>query len=164
MRTICWPEDYARYGELLVADAIVLLRGVIDKRPGSEEANFVVNEVIPLEAVRQRFTKGIRLWIEGDRDRTAEERLESLARVLARHAGDTPVELVLNLGDDGHVLCESPRLRAAFSLELRQELDELLGPNRTVVVASRPSGGGRPSAAAGRPPGRSSGRPVHSGR
>ena len=39
MRCIVWPEDFANYGHLIKADAILVVRGVIDKRPGSEEAN-----------------------------------------------------------------------------------------------------------------------------
>ena len=39
MRCIIWPEEFANYGHLVAADAILVVRGAIDRRPGSEEAN-----------------------------------------------------------------------------------------------------------------------------
>ena len=45
------------YEELIKADAIVVIRGAIDKRPGSEEANLIVNEMIPLEDLAARYTR-----------------------------------------------------------------------------------------------------------
>ena len=44
MRCICWPEQFAQFGDLIQADTICVLRGAIDKRPGSEEANLIINE------------------------------------------------------------------------------------------------------------------------
>ena len=47
IRCILWPEQFVRFGELIQADAIRVVRGAIDKRPGSEEANLIVNEIHP---------------------------------------------------------------------------------------------------------------------
>ena len=49
IRCILWPEQFVQYGELVEADAIRVVRGAIDKRPGSDEANLIVNEIIALE-------------------------------------------------------------------------------------------------------------------
>ena len=59
VRCIVWPEEFARFGHLVQADAILAVRGAIDRRAGSEEANLIVNELIPLEELRRRGTKGI---------------------------------------------------------------------------------------------------------
>ncbi|HEV3025397.1 MAG TPA: DNA polymerase III subunit alpha, partial [Pirellulales bacterium] len=58
MRCILWADDYARFTDLVEADRVLAARGVIDKRPGSEEANLIVNELIPLTALQSRYTKG----------------------------------------------------------------------------------------------------------
>ena len=63
MRCILWPEDFAKCGDLVVPDALVAIRGTIDKRPGSEEANLICNELIPVAALEQRYTRGIRLSV-----------------------------------------------------------------------------------------------------
>ena len=47
LRTICWPEQFERFGEQLRPEAVLVVRGTLDKRPGSEEANLIVNELIP---------------------------------------------------------------------------------------------------------------------
>ena len=60
MRCIVWPEQFAHYEHLIQPDAIVVIRGAVDKRPGSEEANFIVNEVIPLEDLPSRYTAACR--------------------------------------------------------------------------------------------------------
>ena len=71
MRCILWPEDFAKHGHHVEADKILALRGVIDKRPGSEDANFIVNELIPLENLESRYTKGIVVRID-ERNHAAE--------------------------------------------------------------------------------------------
>ena len=64
MRTIIWPEQFAQYGELVQPDAILVVRGAIDKRPGSEEANLIVNEVIPLDDLEKRYSRGVKIRID----------------------------------------------------------------------------------------------------
>jgi DNA polymerase-3 subunit alpha len=59
VRCILWPEDFAVHGERAQADAILAVRGVIDRRPGGDEVNLIVNELIPLEELSERFTRGI---------------------------------------------------------------------------------------------------------
>ena len=102
MRCICWPEQFAQFGELVHADMICVLRGAIDKRPGSEEANVIVNEVIPLADLEGRYTRGIRV-------RVAEEpqglkKLETLYEILRGYPGECQFELLLCLADGRKIL------------------------------------------------------------
>ena len=57
MRCILWPDLFAICGELVQPDVIRVLRGVVEKRPGSEEANLIVQEVIAMEALASRCTR-----------------------------------------------------------------------------------------------------------
>ena len=69
MRCIVWPEEYANFGQLVAADAILVVRGAVDRRPGSEEANLIVNELIPLDQLAARYTRGLEIRLaENDRD------------------------------------------------------------------------------------------------
>ena len=49
VRCILWPEQFAEFGALVKADAVLALRATIDRRPGSDEVNLIVQELIPLE-------------------------------------------------------------------------------------------------------------------
>ncbi len=59
MRCIMWPEQFAEFGELVEPDAILAIKGAVDRRPGAEEVNLIVNELIPLADLPGRFTSGI---------------------------------------------------------------------------------------------------------
>ena len=52
---------------MIQPDAICVFGGAIDKRPGSEEANFIVDEVIPLADLEARYTRGIRIRVVEER-------------------------------------------------------------------------------------------------
>ncbi len=45
VRCIMWPEQFAEFGELVKADAILALRAAIDRRPGAEEINLIVQRI-----------------------------------------------------------------------------------------------------------------------
>ncbi len=64
IRCILWPSDFVNFGERVVDGAIVALRGTIDRRPGSDEANLIVNEIIPLEELAARFTRTVRIRVD----------------------------------------------------------------------------------------------------
>src|SRR5262249_33508167 len=66
LRCIVWPEDFAKFGQLVQADAILAVRGVVDRRAGSEEANLIVNELLTLDDLRRRGTKGIAVRVNED--------------------------------------------------------------------------------------------------
>ncbi len=48
VRSICWPEDFARLGDFIQPDAVILVAGAIDRRAGSEETNLIVNDALPV--------------------------------------------------------------------------------------------------------------------
>ena len=86
MRCILWPEDFAKFGHLVAADAILVVRGAVDRRPGSEEANLIVNELIPLaDRCAPDLRKGIIVRVERRTARPA--RAGAIARDVARLPG-----------------------------------------------------------------------------
>lgn len=141
MRTICWPEQFAQYGELIQPDAICVFGGAIDKRPGSEEANFIVDEVIPLAEVESRYTSGIRVFLS---ERThGEKTLEMLYEVLRGYPGKFPLELVLRLDNGWKVKCPCSKLRLANDPEMRTRVGELLGAENIRLMTGKGGGNGR---------------------
>ena len=158
MRCIVWPEQFAVYEPLIKPDAVVVLRGTIDKRPGSEEANLIVNEVIPLEELPRRYTRGITIRLSEPAH--GERTLESLREILRGYPGSCNVQLIFCLADGSRVWCDCDRVRIDLSGDLRRRLDELLGPGNVRLVTALPpstarSNGRRPAPLAGGPRGAS---------
>ena len=89
MRCICWPEQFAQFGELIQPEMICVLRGAIDKRAGSEEANLIVNEVIPIGDLEARYTRGIRVRVVEESHGV--KKLEMLYEILRGYPGEVPL-------------------------------------------------------------------------
>ncbi|MEX2139411.1 MAG: DNA polymerase III subunit alpha [Pirellulales bacterium] len=137
IRCILWPSDFVNYGHLVADGAIIALRGSIDRRPGSDEANLIVNEIFPLSELAQRFTRGLRLRL--DEQQHSERALDSLHEILRGYPGTCEVELALVLADGSKLLlkCNTPKVQ--LSPELRSRLDDLLGPGNVKLIAAPPT-------------------------
>jgi DNA polymerase-3 subunit alpha len=126
VRTICWPEDYARLGEWIVPDAVVVVSGSIDRRAGSDETNLIVNDLVPVADVWTRPVRSVTVKVTEPGH--GPDTLERFAAVLKRHPGQAPLRLVLELADGRRVLMEADREKVAWSHALLADLTDLLGP------------------------------------
>jgi DNA polymerase-3 subunit alpha len=141
VRCIVWPEQFAEAGHLVVADNILMARGVIDRR-GGEESNLIVNELMPLEELDSRYTTGIVVRI--NEHRHGPGTLDSLREVVRTYPGACELQLLLLLDDGSRVYLKSHRTRLAVTRELRDRLEDLLGPGNLQLITSppKPSAGG----------------------
>ncbi|MBL8850236.1 MAG: DNA polymerase III subunit alpha, partial [Planctomycetaceae bacterium] len=96
VRCIMWPDDFAREGELVSPEAIVLVKGRTDAR--GREPNIIVNKLYTLETAEKEFTRQIMVKLR--RGYHSEEDLQQVRSVLSQHPGKTPVVLVLETWDD----------------------------------------------------------------
>ncbi len=144
MRCILWPDQFVNYGELVQPDAIVVVSGAIDKRPGSEEANLIVNEVIPLDALAKRYTRGIKIRVSEKEH--GQKGLEQLHEILRGYPGDCRLQLALWLADGSRVACQCGKFRVAINDEMRSRVDQLLGPGNVRLLTA--TNGGKPTRAA----------------
>jgi DNA polymerase-3 subunit alpha len=145
VRSICWPEDYARLGEHLQPDAVVLVAGSVDRRAGSEETNLIVNEIVPIAEAWRLQPRSVTLKLtDGLHDAATLDRLAELVR---RHQGKVSLRLVLDLADGSRVLLEADRDKVGWTPEFHRDLVALLGPGcvRAAIVL-----GGRRDDGAGR--------------
>ena len=150
VRSICWPEDYARLGEHLQPDAVVIVAGAIDRRAGSEETNLIVNEIVPIAEAWKLQPRGVTVkLVEGQHDTATLERLAELVR---RHPGKAPLRLVIDLTDGARILLDADRDKVAWGPEFHRDLVALLGPG--CVRAAVALGGRREDSARRGPPGR----------
>jgi DNA polymerase-3 subunit alpha len=154
VRCILWPEQFAEFGQLVHADAILALRGAIDRRPGAEEVNLIVNELISLDDLAARFTSGVVIRVREDVH--GEAALEKLREIVRGYPGKKPLKLHLQLTDGGSVTIECAKSGVAFDPELRRRVDDLLGPgnfkllgggNGSKPAAPAPTNGRRPAMA-----------------
>lgn len=142
MRCIMWPEQFAQYGDLVQPDAILVVLGSIDKRPGSEEANLIVNELIPLGQLQSRYTRGVKIRVSETEH--GQEKLERLYEILRGYPGNGELQLLVYLADG----CRVPMLCRGMKIDINREMwnrvEELLGPgNFKLLPAALQSRAGR---------------------
>src|SRR5262249_58491996 len=63
VRCILWSDEYARFQELVVADAVLLFEGVLNWTEGRAEPDFQVKKVLTVEEARREFTKSMLLKV-----------------------------------------------------------------------------------------------------
>ncbi len=138
VRSICWPEEYARLGEQLVPDAVVVVAGTVDRRAGSEETNLIINEIVPIAEVWNRPVRSVHVKIlEAAHDAAV---LDQLKHLLTRHAGPTPIRMIIELTDGRRALLEVDGYRVAWSAGLLADLENLLGSGSVRAQAAISNG------------------------
>ena len=143
VRCIIWPEQFVQFESLVQADAVLMVRGAVDRRPGSEESNLIVNELVPLDQLESRYTKGVVIRV--DEARHGEQAVGHLHEILRGYPGEGELQLVLCLADGNKVYMKSDRMRVGIDTEMRTRIDDLLGPGnfRLMSAPPRPMAGTR---------------------
>jgi DNA polymerase III subunit alpha len=135
IRCILWPEGYAAQGHLVVPESIVMLRGAIDRR-GGDEANLIVNEVIPLHEMESQCTSGIELRLsEVDHGPDIVTRVREVVRT---YPGNAELRLVLYLDGGLRVYMTAHRARVEITSELKSRLEDLLGAGNLRLITTPP--------------------------
>jgi len=146
VRCILWPEQYATSGELVEADKIITVRATVDRRPGSEETNLIVNEIVPIDDLPKRHARGVVMRIhEEDHDLKV---LEQLREIVRGYPGNKGLTLLLCLADGWQARLDCNGYSVNLCAELRRRVDDLIGPgNFLLMTDTRPtapaSGNGR---------------------
>jgi DNA polymerase-3 subunit alpha len=134
VRCILWPEQFAEFGNLVKADAILALRATIDRRPGADEINLIVQELIPLEELSSRFSSGVVIRVREDLH--GSDMLPKLREIVRGYPGTKPLRLRLELADGGCVMIDCPKSGVSLDPELRRRVDELLGQGNFRIMAA----------------------------
>ncbi len=141
VRCILWPTEFATCAELVKPDAVVVARGVVDKRGGGDEVNLVVNELIPIEQLGELCTAGIHVTIdEREHGRTA---IDGVYEIVRGYVGSRRLELTVRTRDGSEVEMVSRRVKVAVNEEMRERLVEFLGAGnvRAITVVPRATTG-----------------------
>jgi DNA polymerase-3 subunit alpha len=133
VRCILWPEAYAVYGYLVRADAILVARGLVDHR-GGDEINLIVNELIPLDELKQRCTRSIVVRL--DEAHHGPDRLKALHQIARSYPGDCQLQLELRLTSGQCVSLTAHDVRVDVQPEFRRRVDDLLSPGHLRFITS----------------------------
>ncbi|QDU91365.1 DNA polymerase III subunit alpha [Pirellulimonas nuda] len=141
VRCILWPEQFAEFGHLVQADAILGMRAAVDRRPGAEEVNLIINELMPLDAMESRFTSGVTIRVDQRRDEG--QMLGMLREIIRGYPGDKPLKLRIDLTDGAIAEMNVPK-RVQLNGELRQRVEDLLGEGSFRLQVSPPKASAPP--------------------
>ena len=135
VRSICWPDGMEKFGDMIQPDAVVLVRGKVDKR-GEDEVNFIVDEMIPIAEADTKFTTGIHITY--DQEKHKPELINKIREVLRGYPGPRDVLFAIRLETGETVHVKSSKQRVVISPELRARLDDLLGEDSHKLLMTKP--------------------------
>jgi len=142
---VVFPEQYEKYRDLLVSDAVLLVTGKLDERQESfqivcesvakidgnsedeisqEVESLIEEDSPPLESARA-YEIRIRFPVSDDLEMDI-ERMQALYKLLRSHPGDDKVLIQLPVGSR-FVVIEPTNLEVSFSAVLEKDLEKVLG-------------------------------------
>ena len=137
VRCIVWPEQFAKYGTVVQADAILVVRGKVDRRPGSEETNLIVDELIQLSDLEGKYSSGVMIRVQEDHH--GQRGLEQLYEILRCYPGEKSLQIKLWLADGTKLGLQPRRMRVDLNAEMRRRVEDLLGPGNFRVLIHTPA-------------------------
>jgi DNA polymerase-3 subunit alpha len=147
VRCIMWPEQFAKCGDYVKADAILAMTAKVDKRPGVDEVNLIIDELIPLDELSARFTSSVIIRVREDAHGI--EALSMLREIVRGYPGGTALRLRLEMADGGCAMLDA-KSGVTINAELRRRVDELLGPDNFRLQAAAPTPAAAPHNGNGR--------------
>ncbi len=134
-RCIMWPEQFNDFGNFVEPDALVGVLGKVDRRPGAEEVNMIVDRLMPLGDMSSQFSSGMLIRVREEEH--GQHKLEQLREIVRGYPGKKRLRLRLDLATGGQVWIDSGWSGVEPNAELNNRVDQLLGEgNRLLESAS----------------------------
>ena len=121
---IVFSDPYARFQQILQPDAMVMVIG--KGEANGDSLKIIVNEVHPMEKVREKFTKGIILSI--DLEDVKENTIVRLRQVMEDHKGSCPCYFSVR-NAHSTTMFQSRRFSVDASGRFVEEVRQMLGPD-----------------------------------
>ncbi len=131
VEVVVFPETFTRHGTLVEGDAMLLVRGKLEK--DEESARIVATELLPVSALKERTTTEVAITVAVPPH--GRNTFEALAELLSRHRGDRRVSLELNVKRQQGAL----RVRADVAQRVRpseklvEEVEQICGTGTVVL-------------------------------
>jgi len=125
IEVVVFPEAFAKHECLIETDAMLLVRGKLEK--DEESARIVATELLPIAALRERTTREVAIHLAVPPH--GRPTFEALAALLSRHRGDRRVFLELDVRGGERLLRVKADVaqRVKPSEKLVAEVEELCG-------------------------------------
>ena len=130
LEVVVFPEAFSKSGHVIAADAMLLVRGKLEK--DDETARIVASELQPISLLKERTTREVIIHLKTSTRNT----MEALAELLSRHRGDRRVSLELDVkknGGPGLRVRADVALRVRPSEKLVEEVEQLCGSGSVVL-------------------------------
>jgi DNA polymerase-3 subunit alpha len=131
VEVVVFPETFAKHATLIETDAMLLVRGKLEK--DDETARLVATELLPIAALMERTTREVAIHLRAPQhSRTT---FEALAELLSRHRGDRRVSLEFDVRGSDRPL----RVRAEVNQRVKPterlvaEVEQLCGAGSVVL-------------------------------
>ncbi|MCA9139510.1 MAG: hypothetical protein KDB00_22205, partial [Planctomycetales bacterium] len=136
IRCIMWPKGFADHGDKVLPDAVVLAKGKVDRRGGGDEANLIIDELIPLSDLDTRYTHGMRIRLdEAVHDGQTISRLREIVR---GYPGNQELLFSMQLCEGEVVHLKADKYKVQVTPEMRTRIDDLLGSGNYRLMMSKP--------------------------
>lgn len=132
IRCIQWPTEFGTQGHLIQNDALVVIQGTLDRR-GGDEANLVVERVIPLDQVEQSMTNGLCLRL--NEQRHGPEMIRGIYEIVRGYPGNRKLKFEMRLEDGTLVHLDAHKLKIEIHPQLCRRLQEFLGADALELLA-----------------------------
>ncbi|MGB2808789.1 MAG: DNA polymerase III subunit alpha [Sedimentisphaerales bacterium] len=124
VEVVMFPDTLNKFGDLVVADSIVFVKGKLDYR--REKHNILAVELITLEDVREKLAAKIRISL--DAKDVTKEKVASIKSICRHHRGKSPVYVAIKT-DMGRVYAAADReLSVNPDLDFCRKMRQLVGP------------------------------------
>ena len=92
-KCILWSDQFARFGDDVKLDSILLIDGKLESRDSAAEPDIIVDRVMTLETAKSELTRGMIVRMSYSED--AESTFDAIATILKRARGNCPVYLAV---------------------------------------------------------------------
>jgi DNA polymerase III subunit alpha len=132
VEVVVFPEMYGKHRALIENGALLLVRGKFER--DEENSRFQCTDILPLAALRERLSRGVRIRLLANCPR---ETIEALWELLTKHRGDRPVAVEVEMnGGSRHVVVRADvtsSIRVRTSEQFVADVERLCGPGSVTV-------------------------------
>ena len=124
VEVVMFPDMLNRFGNLLVSDTVVFVRGKLDYR--REKPNILAAELIALDEVTERLAAKVRIWLNS-KDAT-KEKVAMIKSICQSHRGKSPVYVAVRT-EKGKVYATASRdFTVNPDVDFCRKMRQLIGP------------------------------------
>ena len=122
---VLFPDVLNRYGDLLIEEKIVFVKGKLDYR--REKPNIIAAELIALEEVTEKLAGKVKIRL--DAKDVTKEKVATIKSICQNHRGKSPVYVAVRT-DKGRVYTKADKdLSVNPGVDFCREMKQLVGPD-----------------------------------